>query len=86
MDWTICENSSVFCDFLSEFEVFFRPEATLGGVRGSSWHQTPILHDLGGQNGVAVGPSGAQGTPLSAFFSHWEVRIRVMSVQNWLDD
>ena len=86
MDWTICENSSVFRDLLSEFEVFLRPEATLGGVWGSSWHQTPILYDFGGQNGVPVGPPGAQGTPLSAFFSHWEVRIRVMGVQNWLGD
>ena len=32
------------------------------------------------------GPLGAQGTPLAAFFSHWEVRVRVMGVENWLVD
>ena len=46
---------------LSEFEVFLRPEAGLGGVWGSNWHQTPILHDLGGQNGVLVGSLGGTG-------------------------
>ena len=55
--------------------------------RGSTLSRRGVSgNGFGGQNGVAVGPSGAQGTPLSAFFSHWEVRIRVLGVQNWLGD
>ena len=72
----IYEKTPIFADLLSEFKVFLRPEASLGGLWGSSWHEIPILDDFGGQNGVPVEPPGTQGRPLSAFFSHWEVMIR----------
>ena len=62
------KNHRYFVIFYQNLRYFFRPEATLGGVRGSSWHQTPILYDLGGQNGVPVGPPGGTGDATSGIF------------------
>ena len=79
-------NLGYLSDFLSEFRVFLRPGVSLGSLWGSNWHQTSVLDDFGGQNGVPMEASRGTGAPLSAFVDHWEKMFRVMGAQNWQDD